>query len=179
MNHFQYASGIAISRAAHRSIHEKVFPSPACISKDLTNIKDVWLYTSPGERRKVQIHFPILVKGHCPGYLHRGWLSKRSIWEKQWIYSSQRKVFVDSTSHARHRGSKWGCDIETRSLLGGVYLLAGGISGKESACQRRRLKRHGFDPWVWKILLSRKWLPTQVFLPGKSHRQRRLAGYSP
>ena len=29
------------------------------------------------------------------------------------------------------------------------------------------------DPW------RRKWLPTPVFLPGKSHRQRRLEGYTP
>ena len=28
------------------------------------------------------------------------------------------------------------------------------------------------------ICWSRKWQPTPVFLPGKSHRQRRLAGYS-
>ena len=28
-------------------------------------------------------------------------------------------------------------------------------------------------PW------KREWLPTPVFLPGKSHRQRSLAGYSP
>ena len=27
----------------------------------------------------------------------------------------------------------------------------GGISGKEPACQSRRCKRHGFDPWVSKI----------------------------
>ena len=27
----------------------------------------------------------------------------------------------------------------------------GGASGKESACQCRRHKRHGFKPWVWKI----------------------------
>ena len=27
--------------------------------------------------------------------------------------------------------------------------------------------------------LSRKWQPTPVFLPGKSHGQRSLAGYSP
>ena len=27
----------------------------------------------------------------------------------------------------------------------------GGASGKEPACQCRRHKRHGFDPWVWKI----------------------------
>ena len=36
-----------------------------------------------------------------------------------------------------------------------------------------------FDPWVRKIPLSRKWQPTPVFLPGKSHRQRNLVGYSP
>ena len=39
--------------------------------------------------------------------------------------------------------------------------------------------RHGFDPWVGKIRWSRKWQPTTVFLPGKFHGQRSLAGYSP
>ena len=51
-------------------------------------------------------------------------------------------------------------------------------SGKESACQCRRRKRHRFDPWVRKIPWRRKWQPTVVFLPGKSHGQRSLAGYS-
>ena len=37
--------------------------------------------------------------------------------------------------------------------------------------------RHGFNPWVRKI--PWKWLPTLVFLPGKSHGQRSLVGYSP
>ena len=50
------------------------------------------------------------------------------------------------------------------------------LSGRESACQ---YWRHRFDPWVGKIPWRRKWQPTPVFLPGKSHRQRRLAGYSP
>ena len=36
----------------------------------------------------------------------------------------------------------------------------------------------GFDPWVWKIPWIREWLPTLVFLPGQSHGQRRLEGYS-
>ena len=49
------------------------------------------------------------------------------------------------------------------------------LSGKESACQWRR---HGFDPWVGKILI-RKCQPTPVFLPGKSHGHRSLEGYSP
>ena len=45
----------------------------------------------------------------------------------------------------------------------------GGASGEEAACQCRRRKRHGFDPWVRKIPWRRKWQPTPVFLPGKSH----------
>jgi len=53
------------------------------------------------------------------------------------------------------------------------------LSGKESTCQCRRHKRHGFDPWVGKILWRRAWQLTPVFLPGESHGQRRLVGYSP
>ena len=34
-------------------------------------------------------------------------------------------------------------------------------------------------PWVKKIPWRRKWQPTPVFLSGKSHGQRSLAGYSP
>ena len=39
-------------------------------------------------------------------------------------------------------------------------------------------KRHRFNPWVGKIPWSRKWQPAPVFLPGKSHGQRNLVGYS-
>ena len=53
------------------------------------------------------------------------------------------------------------------------------LSGKESACQFRRCQRCGIDPCVGKIPWRRKWQPTPVFLPGESHGQRSLAGYSP
>ena len=53
------------------------------------------------------------------------------------------------------------------------------LSGKESTCQYRRHKRCKFDPCVGKIPWKRKWHPTPGFLPGESHRQRRLAVYSP
>ena len=33
-----------------------------------------------------------------------------------------------------------------------------------------------FDPWVRKILWRRKWKPTPVLLPGKSHGWRSLVG---
>ena len=54
----------------------------------------------------------------------------------------------------------------------------GGASGKEPICQCKRCKRHEFDPCVRKIPWRRKQQPTPVFLPGKSHGQRRLEGYS-
>ena len=41
------------------------------------------------------------------------------------------------------------------------------------------IKRCGFDPWVEKMPWRRKWQPTVVFLPGKLHGHRSLAGYSP
>ena len=55
----------------------------------------------------------------------------------------------------------------------------GGASGKEPACQCRRCKRQGFDPWVRKFPWRRAWQPTPVFIPGESHGQKSLAGYSP
>ena len=39
-------------------------------------------------------------------------------------------------------------------------------------------KRCRFNPCVGRIHWRRKWQPTPVFLPGKSHGQRSLAGYS-
>ena len=43
----------------------------------------------------------------------------------------------------------------------------------------RQCGKPGFDPWVRKILWRRKWQPTPVLLPGKSHGQRSVVGYSP
>ena len=59
-----------------------------------------------------------------------------------------------------------------------VSGLPRGFRGKESTCQYRRHRRRGFDPWVGKSPWRRKWQPTLVFLPGKSHGQRSLVGYS-
>ena len=50
-----------------------------------------------------------------------------------------------------------------------------GSAGKKSACNAGDLgsiPRVGRSPW------RRKWQTTPVFLPGKSHGQRSLAGYS-
>ena len=55
-------------------------------------------------------------------------------------------------------------------------------SDKETACQRRRRRRHkrgGLDPGVRKILWRKKWQQTQVFLSGEFHGQGTLMGCSP
>ena len=59
--------------------------------------------------------------------------------------------------------------------LSGLKGFRGDSDGKECTYQGRRLR---FDPWVRKIPCRRDWQPTPIFLPGKSHGQRSLAGYS-
>ena len=63
------------------------------------------------------------------------------------------------------------------SLL--LYQLSdfpGGLDGKASAYN---VGRPRFNPWVQTISWRRKWQPTPVFLPGKSHGRWNLVGYSP
>ena len=88
---------------------------------------------------------------------------------------SQRHSTV-ARSQATDGWQSWAlsADIALRGL--GSYIgLPRWCSGKETACQFRRLQ---FDPWVWKIPWRWEWLPTPVFLPGETHVQRRLAGYT-
>ena len=54
-----------------------------------------------------------------------------------------------------------------------------GASDEEPACQLKICEKHRFSPWVEKIPWRRKWQPLPVILPGESHGQRSLKGYSP
>ena len=42
-----------------------------------------------------------------------------------------------------------------------------------------KCRKPGFSLWVGKIPWRRKWQPTPVFLPGKSHGRKSLVSYSP
>ena len=57
--------------------------------------------------------------------------------------------------------------------LKGAFLVAQSVKNPPA------VQEMGFDPWVRKIPWRRKWQPTPVFLPGESHGQRSLVGYSP
>ena len=50
---------------------------------------------------------------------------------------------------------------------------------KNSPAPCRRCRRRGFGPWIRKISWREAWQPTPVLLPGESHGQKSLAGYSP
>ena len=74
--------------------------------------------------------------------------------------------------------------LTTQQILTGfmtayTHNLPGGTRGKEPACPCRRHKRHRFDPRLRKIPRRREWQSTPIFLPGESHGQRTLVGYSP
>ena len=52
----------------------------------------------------------------------------------------------------------------------------GGSDGKESACNAAD---PGSIPGLGRSTGEEKWLPTPLFLPGESHGQKSLLGYSP
>ena len=67
-------------------------------------------------------------------------------------------------------------EVGCHFLLQGIFLTQGSNPGLLylPVCGRPR-----FNPWVRKIPWRRKWQPTPVLLPGKSHGWRILVGYRP
>ena len=92
----------------------------------------------------------------------------RITWPKCWSFSF-------SISHSNEYSRLISFRTDWFDILS-VQGLPRWLSGKESFCQCRRLKKHGFDPWVRNIPWRRKWQPTPVFLPRKFHGQRSLEG---
>ena len=64
-------------------------------------------------------------------------------------------------------------------LVGDGIRVSGTVLCKQFSCQCRRHRKRSFNCWVGKIPWRRKWQPAPVFLPGESHGQRILVGYSP
>ena len=68
--------------------------------------------------------------------------------------------------------------IEKKSFSGGCGISKLVLVVKNLPASAGRCKTLGFDPCVGKILWRRAWQPTPVLLPGESHGQRSLVGYS-
>lgn len=72
----------------------------------------------------------------------------------------------------------WNTNDSTYKLSALIFMGFPGVSdAKELACQCKRHKRRGFDPWIRNIRWRRAWPPTKVFLPGESYGQRSLVGH--
>ena len=72
---------------------------------------------------------------------------------------------VYQVAQSRTRLMRLSSSSSRRGLLMG---FPGGASGKGPACQCRKHKRCGFDPWVGKIPWRRAWQPTPVLMPRES-----------
>ena len=62
----------------------------------------------------------------------------------------------------------------------GIKIAGRNVNNLAQTVKRLSTMRETWvNPWVGKIRWGRKWQPTPVLLPGKSHGQRSLIGYSP
>ena len=110
------------------------------------------------QRGRVSSHFP--PRASLLAQFTSCWSRTHVHWEGMAFPSSERT---------------WGFEERCADRRGLSRLL----SGEESVGRCRRLRRHGFDPWVGEILWSRRWPSTPVFLSGKFQGQRSLAGCRP
>ena len=83
-------------------------------------------------------------------------------------------IFFSTTLHSSYfLFREWTHKTHIQSIF---YLTVWWLRGCSVCLQ---CGRPGFAPRVGKIPWRRKWQPTPVFLPGESHGQRSLVGYSP
>ena len=126
------------------------------------------------------------------------WCEELTHWKRPWCWEEEKGTTEDEMAGWHHQldghefgqapgagdgqgslaccgpwdGKRWDTTEQLNWLMGLPWWL----SSKELSCQCRKW---GFDPWIKKMTWRRKWQPTPVFLPRKSHRQKSLAGYSP
>ena len=110
-----------------------------------------------------------------------GWMASLIKWTWVWVNSRSwwwtgDLVCCDSWGLKELDTPEW---LNWLTDWSNFWAFPGGINSKEAACQCRRCKRCGFDPWVGKIPWRKAWQLTLIFLPGESHEQRSPAGYSP
>ena len=82
-------------------------------------------------------------------------------------------------------GSGWGTHVNSWLIHGNVWqrllqyckVVSLKLKNKKNLPAKTH-RRCRFDSWVGKIPWRRKWQSTPVVMPGKSHGQRSLAGYS-
>ena len=113
---------------------------------------DPWVRKIPWRRK--QQPTPIFLSGEFHG--------QRSLVDYS-PWGSQRVGHTEWLTQTYISWNIWACQVGTVSKKPAANAVCG---------------RLGFNPCVGKIPWRRKWQLTPVFLPGKSHGQRNLVGYS-
>ena len=96
----------------------------------------------------------------------------------QWALNPMMSVFTERKAGGRQRpeGGNRGQGGRQKSE-GGNQGFPGGSVVKNLHVNAGDAGEPGCDPWLREIPWRRKWQPTPVFLPGKSHGQGSLVGY--
>ena len=118
-------------------------------------------------------------------------------------YVRQRKTNTTYTWNLKNKWTKSNINTDNRLVVTrgeevvgegdmgeGDHLYGGSWQLESLWRQRTQMSNYGkkiclpcrrsrFNPWVRMIPWRREWLPTPVLLPGDSHAQRSLLGYSP
>ena len=115
---------------------------------------------------KFLLDFSQLLSSHLEGVA----ASVRSqFWEPSFTFGAQKSLMA-MTFLVYWYGRRYFDFIPLRCYLG----LSQWLMGKESICNAGDVRDAGSIPGSGR----REWQPTPVFLPGESHGQRSLAGYS-
>ena len=91
--------------------------------------------------------------------------------KRQWIVQRSLVILVDFVQLWAEKDGKTQNNMQQCTLQWGLPRW---LSGREATCQRGRCR---FEPWAGKSPWRRELQSTPIFLPGKSHGQRSLAGY--
>ena len=120
-----------------------------------------------------------------PQSFSHGLLVSGSMWSMEQVLSeslfNQKSSFKEMLKVLEIEGAEQYpfITILMKILLKIFVLIQVVLSGKEPTCKCRRLKRHGFDPWVGRIPWRMEWQPTPVFSTRESHELKSLKGYRP
>ena len=134
----------------------------------------------------IQIHrrLDTYLKAWWDSYLCIFWFRPINVW----IQTYTSRGFYCNSCQNKTLGpfwpAYWKCELniskksKRQNFIYSMEMIVDfpGSSDGKSVCLQPG--RPGFDPWVGKIPWRRKWQPTPVLLPGKSH-GRGLVGYSP
>ena len=109
----------------------------------------------------------------------RRWPGSFTIGSPMPVARSGELLFLNNIHQTNEWINEWDfLEVGSRTWIFEIFTrgLPRWYSGKESACQGGRPR---FDPWIGKIPWRREWKLTPEFLPGESHGQGTLEGYSP